>query len=336
MNRLRSVLMGLIVLAVLGLPSTGRAADRVRASYAALNASQSPLWVAQAEGFYAKNGLDVDLIHIGGGSLNVQALVGESVQFAAGGPAAVQARLRGIKLLIIANPLPFLASNLVGVSGIKTLRDLKGKLGGISRFGSSTDQGLQYLFRKAGLNPETDRKILQLGGDANRLAALKIGKIQYTFLGASTSAKAKTFGFRVLATARQMAIPFPWTSVVVREDWLNANRDVAYRYVKSLTEAIWFMKHNRRQSEAVIAKYMKTSDPAVAREEYDFNIALLPDLPYPSLDGVRLILQNLARVHPRAAGLDPREFVDSSLVERLKKENFLGSLGGAEHEGGAR
>ena len=75
-------------------PSVG-AADRVKASYAAVNASQSPLWVAQDRGFFAKYGIEADLVFISSGSLNVQALVGNTVQFAAGGPRRLEARLRG-------------------------------------------------------------------------------------------------------------------------------------------------------------------------------------------------------------------------------------------------
>src|SRR4051812_8227769 len=271
---------------------TNYAADRVKASYAAVNASQSPLWVAQDRGFFAKYGINVDLVFISSGSLNVQALVGNTVQFAAGGPAALEARLRGPKLLTIANPLGLLASNLVTLPEIKSIVDLKGKIGGISRFGSSTHQGLRYLFRSSGLSVESDLKMLQLGGDANRLAALKAGKIQYTFLGAAASEQARGQGLKVLATAQQMNIPFPWTSVVVNEPWLETNRDTAYRYVKAVTEAVWFMKHHRAESEKIIAKYMRVDDPRLASVEYDFNVALFPDLPYPTLEGMKLILEN--------------------------------------------
>ncbi len=322
----RRVLSGLCLLLAISLAIRSPAAEQARASYAALNASQSPLWVAQARGLYAKYGLDIDLLYISSGSLNVQALVGGSVQFAAGGPAAVEARLRGIKLSIIANPLPVLASNLVSATEIRSVQDLKARVGGISRFGSSTDQGIHYLFRKNGLS-DKDLKLLQLGADANRLAALKIGKIQYTFLGAAASEQARSQGFRVLATAQQMAIPFPWTSVIVNDSWYEANRDVAYRYVKALTEAIWFMKHNRSESERIIARYMKTDDLRLAGAEYEFNIGLLPDLPYPTLDGVRLILDNLAPENPEAARHKPNEFVNMSVVDRLKREQFLQSLG---------
>ena len=53
------------ILLLLALPSLGSsvvAADRVKASYAAVNASQSPLWVAQDRGFFSKYGIEADLV----------------------------------------------------------------------------------------------------------------------------------------------------------------------------------------------------------------------------------------------------------------------------------
>ena len=324
---MRNCLLVTFVLVLLaGVTARAYGLDRIKASYAAVNASQSPLWVAQDRGFFAKHGLDNDLIYISSGSLNVQALVGNTVQFAAGGPAAIEARMRGLKLLTIANPLPVLASNLVTIADVKTIADLKNKTGAVSRFASSSHQGLRYLFRKNGLS-ETDLKLLQLGGDTGRLTGLTTGKIQYTFLGAAASAQAKSQGFKILATAQQMAIPFPWTSVVVNEPWLESNRDTAHRYVKAVTEAIRFMKRNRTESERIIAKRMKLNDAHLVAIEYDFNVALFPNLPYPTIDGMKLILDNLALENPEYAHRDPKEVVDSSIVERLKQERFLESLG---------
>jgi ABC-type nitrate/sulfonate/bicarbonate transport system substrate-binding protein len=226
----------------------------------------------------------------------------------------------------VANPLTVLASNLVSHPDIKSIADLKGKIGAVSRFASSSHQGLRYLFRKNGLS-ENDLKLLQLGGDSGRLTGLTTGKVQYTFLGAAASEQARAQGLKVLATAQQMAIPFPWTSVVVNEAWLETNRDLTYRYIKAVAEAVHFMKRNRQESERIIAKYMKLSDAHLVAIEYSFNVALFPDLPYPTLEGVRLILDNLAVENPEYARRDPKEFVDSSFVERLKQERFLESLG---------
>ena len=106
-------LMFLLVVGALLLPSGAVALDRVRVSYSASNSTQAFLWVAQEKGFFAKHGLEGELLYINSGSMNIAALVGGSVQVAGGGPVSIEARLRGVKLLILGNPLPWLASNLV-------------------------------------------------------------------------------------------------------------------------------------------------------------------------------------------------------------------------------
>jgi ABC-type nitrate/sulfonate/bicarbonate transport system substrate-binding protein len=313
-------------MAVLGLAAIVHSADKLRISYSAVNATQAFLWVALDRGFFGKHGLEGELLYINSGTMNIAALVGGSVQIAGGGPVSIEARLRGVKLTILGNPLPWLASNLVVHPDIKAVPDLAGKFAGISRFGSSTDQGFRYLFRKNGLNVDKDLKMLQMGGDSSRVAALKAGTIQYTFLGAAATDNARALGFRVLATAQQMAIPFPWTSVVVDESWLNKSREIAYRYLKCSTEAIVYMKRNRADSERIISKYMKINDAKLAATEFDFVASLMPDYIAPTLDGIKLILENFGKEYPDAPRRDPKEFADGSIIERLKEEKFAEGL----------
>jgi len=315
-----------VLIGVLTIAANAAAADKVRISYSAVNATQAFLWVAQEKGFFAKHGLEGELLYINSGTMNIAALVGGSVQVAGGGPVSIEARLRGIKLLILGNPLPWLASNLIVHPDIKGIPDLAGKLAGISRFGSSTDQGFRYLFRKNGLNVDRDLKMLQMGGDSSRVAAMKAGSIQYTFLGAAATDQARTLGFRVMATAQQMAIPFPWTSVVVDENWLGKNRELAYRYMKCATESIVYMKRNRADSERIIGKYMRITDPKLVSTEFDFVSSLMPDYIAPTLDGLKLILENFGKEYPDAPRRDPKEFADGSFIERLKQERFVESL----------
>jgi ABC-type nitrate/sulfonate/bicarbonate transport system substrate-binding protein len=302
------------------------AADKLRISYSAVNATQAFLWVAQERSIFTKHGLEGELLYINSGTMNIAALVGGSVQIAGGGPVSIEARLRGVKLTILGNPLPLLASNLVAHPDIKSVADLPGKLAGISRFGSSTDQGFRYLFRKNGFSVDKDLKMLQMGADSSRVAALKAGTIQFTFLGAAATNNARAMGFRVLATAQQMAIPFPWTSVVVEESWLNKNRELAYRYMKCATEAIVNLKRNRADSERIISKYMKINDPKLAATEFDFVSSLMPDYITPTLEGTKLILENFGKEYPDAPRRDPKEFVDSSIMDRLKQEKFVEGL----------
>ena len=325
-SRHPKALLLVVFIAVLGLAATVHSADKLRISYSAVNATQAFLWVALDRGFFGKHGLEGELLYINSGTMNIAALVGGSVQIAGGGPVSIEARLRGVKLTILGNPLPWLASNLVVHPDIKGIPDLAGKFAGISRFGSSTDQGFRYLFRKNGLNVDKDLKMLQMGGDSSRVAALKAGTIQYTFLGAAATDNARALGFRVLATAQQMAIPFPWTSVVVDESWLNKTREIAYRYLKCSTEAIVYMKRNRADSERIISKYMKINDAKLAATEFDFVASLMPDYIAPTLDGIKLILENFGKEYPDAPRRDPKEFADGSIIDRLKEEKFAEGL----------
>jgi NitT/TauT family transport system substrate-binding protein len=318
--------VAVLFLATATLAGKAPAADKLRISYSAVNATQAFLWVAQDKGIFAKHGLEGELLYINSGTMNIAALLGGSVQIAGGGPVSIEARLRGVKLTILGNPLPWLASNLVVHPDIKSIADLPGKIAGISRFGSSTDQGFRYLFRKNGFNVDKDLKMLQMGGDSSRIGALKAGTIHYTFLGAAATNLARAQGFRVLATAQQMAIPFPWTSVVVEDGWLNKNRELAYRYMKCSTEAIVNLKRNRADSERIISKYMKINDPKLAATEFDFVAALMPDYITPTLEGTKLILENFGKEYPDAPKRDPKEFVDSSIMDRLKQEKFAENL----------
>jgi hypothetical protein len=167
--------------------------------------------------------------------------------------------------------------------------------------------------------------MLQLGGDSSRLAALKAGKIQYTFLGAAASEQARSQGLKVLATAQQMNIPFPgppssstsrgWKRTAIRRTGTSRRaRSDPFHEAKPRRE-----RKNDRQVHA-----HRRSAPRKRRVR--LQCGTFPDLPYPTLEGMKLILENLAAETPEFARHKPEEFADGSLVERLKRERFLESL----------
>ena len=86
------------------------------------------------------------------------------------------------------------------------------------------------------------------------------------------------------------------------------------------------MKRNRADSERIIGKYMKITDPKLMATEFDFVASLMPDYIAPTLDGIKLILENFGKEYPDAPRRDPKEFVDGSIIERLKNERFVEGL----------
>ena len=79
-------------------------------------------------------------------------------------------------------------------------------------------------------------------------------------------------------------------------------------------------------SERIIAKYMKINDPKLAATEFEFVAALMPDYISPTLDGIKLILENFGKEYPDAPKRDPKEFVDGSIMDRLKQDKFVEAL----------
>ena len=70
--------------------------------------------------------------------------------------------------------------------------------------------------------------------------------------------------------------------------------------------------------------------PAATRVEleraYNAYIPIFNEAPYPTPDGVKTMLDDLARSNPKAAAADPNKFVDQSLVRELETSGFIKRL----------
>ena len=60
------------------------AAAPLRIAYSAISGAMSTLWVAQEGGYFKREGLDTELLYIGGGSLLIQSMLSGDVPFAYG------------------------------------------------------------------------------------------------------------------------------------------------------------------------------------------------------------------------------------------------------------
>ena len=115
-------------------------AERIRIAYSAISGVQLPLWTAKESGFFKRQGLDVDFLYIGGGSVVVQAMLGGEVQLSrASAPGIVQAALHGADLVMIANTVNTLVYSVMTRPDVKSPEDLRGKTLGVTRLGGGTD-----------------------------------------------------------------------------------------------------------------------------------------------------------------------------------------------------
>jgi NitT/TauT family transport system substrate-binding protein len=86
------------------------------------------LWVTYERGFFRKYGLDVQIVFIESGSTTVQNLISKEVAFAQmAGAGAIQSRLRGSDVVMIAGFLNTLDYQLMVDKSITRPDQLKGK-----------------------------------------------------------------------------------------------------------------------------------------------------------------------------------------------------------------
>jgi NitT/TauT family transport system substrate-binding protein len=161
-------------------PSIGFAATTsMRVLYPSFAGTWAVAWVAKEAGYFSAEGLDVELIRVGGSTRMVAAMLGGSAPvIQAGASAAIAATGAGSDVVIIAATGRVSPFRLMARPEIKQPSDLKGKRAGITTFGSTSDQVVRIALKHFGLEPNKDVAILTFGAQPEAFAALQNGAVQ--------------------------------------------------------------------------------------------------------------------------------------------------------------
>ena len=121
------------VFTLLGFPWRLWSAEPFRVGFPSLATGFAPSWVAADKGIWKKHGLDVELIFLRGGSRTVSAMIGGSVDLIIGSDLGVTtAILQGAQISRLGVTTNTLGYSMISQPGIKTVRELKGKIIGIT------------------------------------------------------------------------------------------------------------------------------------------------------------------------------------------------------------
>jgi ABC-type nitrate/sulfonate/bicarbonate transport system substrate-binding protein len=215
---------------------------------------------------------------------------------------------------------------IVSLSTITTVEQLKGKTAGVNRLGSTSDMGLRLALRKLGIDPEKDVKIIPAGGNPERFAALSKGITQFTIMPEPFVREAERLGFRKLFSINTLKIPFWWNGILTREAIVKTKRPLMLRLARAMIESIHYLKTNKEGAKALFRKNLGIADPEALERAYNAYIPIFNEAPYPTPDGVKTMLDDLAPRDPKAAAADPRAFVDMSLIAELESSGFIKQL----------
>ena len=308
----------------------GAQTTRLNVGYSAISADQLPAWVAKDSGIFAKNGLDVQLIFFTGGSTAILALVSGDVPITqVSGPGLVSSALAGSDSVFVAAGIISLNYVLMGKPGIKTVEQLKGGSLAISRFGSATDSIARFALKRIGLTPGKDVTLVQVGSGPARLDALQTGKVTAAVINPPSSFIAEKRGMAMIADVAQMGLVFQHTGAATTRKYIRENPDIVRRYVKSHIEAVHRMWTDREAAIKALTKYMGSGVDREILEKSRDNVmteALYPKKQYPSLEGLKTVIEDLAERDPRAKSAKPEQFVDMSFIRELDQSGFIDGL----------
>lgn len=234
--------------------SGAKATSTVRFGVLSPNANLAPVYVAAAEGFFKKAGLDVEITNFsGGGASSSAALASGAVDVASGGPGSFIGSIakKAIHGKIFAQ-LMDQSYDLISAKGIDSVSDLKGKTIGISG-GNSNDQiYLVALLKDKGISKD-DVTFLNTGNPSNRYAALAAGKIDATAQSSSTRSVSENTG-TVLVKAESSPIRNPGQVFYVDQNYLDKNKATLKSFMKVVYSTVDWIKNNQDKAAAACAK----------------------------------------------------------------------------------
>ena len=304
------------------------AADRVRIGYSSISGAYTPIWVAHDAGYFAKEGLQDDIILIPSGTQLAQVTVAGEIEIGSlNGSSAIAAALQGADLKIIGNSGNKMVFSLYVRPEINSVEALKGKKIGITRFGSAPDISVRYALRKYNINPDKDLTLIQLGFMATVAAGLQGGSIEGGVVSPPTQFAIDKAGFKELISITDMDFAFPNPALVAVGSIIRSKPDVINRFIRAYVRGIHRARTDREFTYKSMAKYTKIQDQSVLQKAYDFYMSkVLEKAPYINMTGVQNVLDDLAKTVPAAKNAKPEQFVDMRFLDTLEKSGLLKEL----------
>ena len=300
---------------------------KLKVSYSSITANNSPVWIAKEKGFFGKYRLDAQVLLIESGTTSIQALVaGESQIAQLSGGVILSSGLAGSDVVCIAGLENLSAFSLIAQKDIKSAEQLKGKKLAISRFGSASDLAARLILQKLGLSPEKDVTLLQVGGTSTRLAAITKGVVESTVITPEFYILAKKAGVTTLADPLSAKIDFPQNTIATSRPFLKAQPEIVNQYLKAIIEATYYFKNNRDDTMRIMGKYLRIDDKDALAQIYDLYRNVLSLTPYPTVEGMQLLLGWMAQTDPRAKGARAEQFIDSTTLREIEKSGFVAGL----------
>jgi NitT/TauT family transport system substrate-binding protein len=254
-----AVLLGLAV--VPGARSQAPATIKYGAPTATPDITTVGVYFALENGYFKRDGLDVQVTRYAGSPTAVRALLsGDADVVETGGDTALLAMEGGAPIDILLSPVARSTDVVVAKAPIASIADLKGKSFAVSAPGSPGDVLGRLLLQKNGVDPG-QVQFVGLGSPADRVRALLGGKVDSTsatILVIEPVLEAIAKGeVKVLASLGEQFPAIPLSYIVAQESVIKSRRDAMVRFVRGYVEGLRWAQANPDEAARIGAKHIR-------------------------------------------------------------------------------
>jgi len=244
-----------------------QAQENVRVAYPSVSASVIMLMIANKEGYYREEGLNVEMLSIRGEIAIRTALAGEIDFFTnAGSGLAAAARNVPVKILAVIQDKP--GWDLIALPSIKSIAQLRGQTVAIMSPEGSLAVVTREILRKNGIDPTKDANLVVMGGDDVRFPALKGKAIQATLFNAAASIRAQKDGFTKLASAGEYVSAIQG-GIAATEERIKQQPAKIARFMRASLKGLTFFLNKRDASIKHMIEILKIKDREMVASIYD-------------------------------------------------------------------
>jgi ABC-type nitrate/sulfonate/bicarbonate transport system substrate-binding protein len=138
--------------------------------------------------------------------------------------------------------------------------------------------------------------------------------------------RARKANMRELLDMAKLEATIHQNGVVTTRKFLKTNEDTVRRFLRAYVEGASLAKKDKAFATRVMSKYLSTQDRELLDDAYERVIVHLEIPPYPSVEGVSVLLKTLEKSQPKAREAKPEDFIDARLVRELEKSGFMERL----------
>ncbi len=260
------------VFSLLAVPPS-HAIDNMRGAYPSMNTSVFALVIAQKQGYFKEEGINVELLSIRGEIAIRTALAGE-IDFFTNAGSALAAAVRNVPVTIVTVFQDKPSWDLIVQPDIKSVAQLRGKTIGVMSPEGSLAVVAREMLRKNGLDPTKDVNLVTMGGDEVRFPALQTKSIQATLFNTAMSIKAQKDGFHKLANASEYANLIEGGLVTTR-DKIKQNPERIFRFVRGALKGLHYYIAKREAAIKYMMDGLRIKDHELVSSIYDVQAPLI-------------------------------------------------------------